>query len=228
MTATSYPVRLEGELQSNLRRWLWLVKWLLLIPHLIVLGFLWAAFVVLTVVAFLTQLRGGRYPRRVFDFNLGVLRWTWRVNFYGYGALGTDRYPPFTLGPAPDYPARLEIDYPEEQFTGQSLLAAWLAGVPQYLIAGILGGGAGIAWAAEHSLFTGLIGVLVLVAAIALAVDGEYPRSLLDYVIGLNRWVIRVVAYGALMTTAYPPFLLDKGEREPAHEAVPATSEIGT
>lgn len=128
-------MRLEGELQPELSRWLWLLKWFLLIPHLIVLGFLWTAFVVLSVVAFITQLRGRRYPRRIFAFNLGVLRWTWRVNFYGYGALGTDRYPPFTLGPVPNYPARLEIDYPEEQLSGQSLLAAWLAGIPQYLIA---------------------------------------------------------------------------------------------
>jgi uncharacterized protein DUF4389 len=222
---TSYPVRLEGELQPGLSRWLWLLKWFLLIPHLIVLRFLWSAFVVLTAVAFVKQLRGGRYPRRIFDFNLGVLRWTWRVNFYGYGALGTDRYPPFTLGPAPDYPARLEIDYPEEQLTGPSLVAAWIAGIPQYVIAGILGGGAGVAWAAEHSIFTGLIGVLILVAAISLAVEGEYPRSLFDYVIGFNRWVIRVVAYGALMTTAYPPFLLDKGEREPSSETAPARTE---
>jgi uncharacterized protein DUF4389 len=225
MSTTSYPVRLEGELEPNLGRWLWLVKWFLLIPHLIVLGFLWSAFVVLTVVAFVTQLRGGRYPRWIFDFNLGVLRWTWRVNFYGYGALGTDRYPPFTLGTAPDYPARLEIDYPEEQLTGRSLLAAWLAGVPQYVIAGILGGGAGVAWAAEHSIFTGLIGILVLVAALALALEGGYPRSLFDYVVGLNRWVIRVVAYGTLLTTAYPPFLLDKGEREPTYATAPAISE---
>src|SRR5512135_175709 len=119
---TSSSVRLEGDLQPGLSRGLWLVKWLLLVPHLIVLGFLWTAFVVLTAVAFVVQLRGGRYPRRIFDFNLGVLRWTWRVNFYGYGALGTDRYPPFTLGPAPDYPARLAIDYPEDQVTGQELI----------------------------------------------------------------------------------------------------------
>jgi len=215
MTAGAYPVRLEGERQPDLSRGLWLVKWFLLIPHLIVLGFLWLAFVVLTVAAFATQLRGGRYPRWIFDFNLGVLRWTWRVNFYGYGALGTDRYPPFTLGPAPAYPARLEIDYPEDQLTGQSLLAAWLAGLPQYLIAGILGGSAGLAWSAEHSLVTGLIGLLVIVGAIFLTVDGEYPAGLFDLVVGLNRWVIRVIAYGSLMTAAYPPFLLDRGAREP-------------
>jgi uncharacterized protein DUF4389 len=224
-SASSYPVRLEGELQPNLSRWLWLFKWLLLIPHLIVLGFLWTAFVALTVVAFLNQLRGGRYPRRIFDFNLGVLRWTWRVNFYGYGALGTDQYPPFTLGPAPDYPARLDIDYPEEQFSGQELLSVWLAGIPQYLIAGVLGGGAGIAWAAEHSLFTGLTSLLVFLAGIALVVYREYPRDLFDLVIGLNRWVIRVVAYGAVMTSAYPPFLLDRGEHEPTRDPGPATLE---
>jgi hypothetical protein len=228
MTTNSPPsVRLEGDLQPGLSRGLWLVKWFLLIPHLIVLGFLWSAFVVLTVVAFVTQLRGSRYPCWIFNFNLGVLRWTWRVNFYGYGALGTDRYPPFTLGPAPDYPARLEIDYPEAQATGQKLLSAWVAGIPQYVIAGILGGGAGIAWAAEHSIFTGLIGVLVVVAAIALAVNGDYPRSLFDLVVGLNRWVVRVVAYGALMTTAYPPFLLDGGEREPTDDAASAIPEPG-
>jgi Domain of unknown function (DUF4389) len=229
-----YPVRVDASLDPSLSRGLWLVKWLLLIPHVVVLFFLWAAFVVVTVIAFFAILFTGRYPRSLFDFNVGVLRWSWRVHHYGYWALGTDRYPPFALAEVADYPAHLDVAYPERLSRGL-IFVKWLLAIPHFLVLAIfVGGGLWLgtrvgetndAWDNGSSAGWSLVGLLVLIAAIVLLFTGRYPRPLYDFVLGMDRWALRVGAYAALMTDRYPPFRLDTGGTDPgsapAHPIAP-------
>lgn len=198
----TYPVSIRGELTEPPSNALWLVKWLLAIPHFIILAFLGIAFGVVWVIALFAILFTGKYPISLFDFNVGVLRWTWRVGFYSYQALGTDKYPPFSLQSDPDYPADLTITYPEKLSRGLVLVKWWLLAIPHYCVIFIFQGGAG------EDRGGGLVSILTFFAAIALLFTGKYPESIFKLVVGMNRWTYRVIAYVSLMTDKYPPFRL--------------------
>ena len=151
-------------------------------------------------VAFFAILFTEKYPKGLFDFNVGVLRWSWRVGFYSYQALGTDKYPPFSLEPDPDYPADLEIAYPEKLSRGLVLVKWWLLAIPHYCVIYFFQGGVG------EDRGGGLVSVLALFAAIALLFTGKYPEDIFKLVVGMNRWSYRVASYASLMTDQYPPF----------------------
>lgn len=206
LASQKYPVQFEGHLDSSLSRGLWLVKWFLAIPHFVVLAFLWLAFLVLTVVAGFAILFTGRYPHSIFDFNVGIVRWGWRVTFYAF-VLGTDKYPPFALKSDASYPADLEIEYPEQLSRGLVLVKWWLLAIPQYVIVSFFSGG-------STMIGCGLIGVCALFAGVILLFTRRYPLSLFDFIMGMERWTYRVIGYAALMRDEYPPMRFDSGPDE--------------
>ncbi len=195
-----YPVTIRGE-REPINRWLFLVKWLLIIPHVIVLAFLAIGFVFSWLAALFSIAFTGKYPRGLFDYNVGVLRWLWRVGFYSYQALGTDKYPPFSLKSDPTYPADLTIEYPAKLKQGLVLVKWWLLALPHYAVVGVLQGGLGY-----HG--TGLQGLLLLYAAVVHLFTGKYPDDMHQLIMGTNRWTARVAGYAALTTDEYPPFSL--------------------
>jgi hypothetical protein len=227
-TPTPYPARLDARLDDP-SPWLWLAKWLLVIPHVIALALLWLATTVLTVVAGFAILFTGRYPRSIFNFNLGVMRWTWRVSYYAISGFGTDRYPPFSLRPDPNYPADFTVDYPERLSRRLVLVKWWLLALPHYLVVGVFAGGWGVGWTGGWRLAggSGLIAMLAMVAMVITVVKHNYPPALFDFIMGMNRWCFRVLAYTALMRDEYPPFRFDAGGRDPGTTSPPDVPEAG-
>jgi hypothetical protein len=209
-----YPARLDARLELPLSRWLWLVKWVLVIPHLIVLVFLWLVLLLRTIVAGFAILFTGRYPRADFDFNVGVMRWTWRVSYYAISGFGTDRYPPFSLRPDPTYPADFDVDYPERLSRGLVLVKWWLLAIPHYLIIAVFAGGWGVGWHFPVG-GGGLVALLAIVSMAFVACKRDYPPNLYAFIMAMNRWCFRVLTYATLMRDEYPPFRFDEGGTDP-------------
>jgi hypothetical protein len=196
------PVRVRSAIDAPSRR-LWLVKWCVLaVPHYPILIGLYLLYPLVTIAAGIAILFTGRYPRPLFDFNVGVLRWSWRLMNYRFPMNSTDKYPPFTLASVPDYPADLEVDYPESLTNRAVLLQRWLLGLPQIILC----------WSLEPFLQT-----LCVVNAVWLGCIGTINQGMFDLLMGIVRWRYRVAVYVSLMRDEYPPFRMDLGSVQVGH-----------
>jgi hypothetical protein len=184
-----YPVRLEFDRQERYSRLLIFVKWLLAIPHFIVLLFVFVGVFLALIAAFFAVLFTGRYPTGIFNFVLGASRWCYRV--VGYVMLLTDDYPPFSFDDDPNYPVRLAIAQPE-RIANWRPLVHWLLVIPYSILAQLLGA----IW----------LYLISWISWFAILFTGKYPQVLFDFTVVAQRWNVRAGAYTIFMTERYPPF----------------------
>ena len=191
LATSDYPVRFDVEYPERLSRWKIFVKWLLAIPHFIIVSLLLLVASVLEFIAFFAVLFTKKWPRGLFDFTVQIYRWT--ANVYAYGVLLLrDEYPPFS-GEAGQYPVTFDVDY-DENLSRWMIFVKWLLVIPHLIVLAF------VALAAY---------VAVIIAFFAILFTGRYPRGLFDFVVGTARWYFRTQAYAFwFMTDRYPPFSL--------------------
>jgi Domain of unknown function (DUF4389) len=187
--ATGYPLRVTIERQAEYSRWLPLVKWLLLVPHYVALWVLGLAASVVIVISWFAVVFTARYPRGLFDFVVGVQRWSWRVIAYLY--LMTDSYPPFTLGDDPGYPVHFDIDYPEEGVARWRPVLHWLLVIPYAIVAYAV---------------VSIAHILAVFAFFTILFGKTFPEGMFDVALVALRWPQRAHSYGYWLVTRYPPF----------------------
>ena len=187
--APGYPLRYDVEYPEELSRWLIFVKWLLAIPHFVILYLLLVATNMVTFIAFFAILFTKRYPRGLFDFVVNVNRWG--ANVMAYQMLFRDEYPPFSWEPG-EYAVTYEVDYPEELSRWLPLIK-WLLVIPHLIVLLFL-------FIAVYFVY--------MIAFFAILFTKRFPRGLFDFVVGVHRWTNRVNAYANLLRDEYPPFSL--------------------
>src|SRR6266511_5696658 len=133
--APQYPLHFDVEYPEQLNRWLVLVKWLLAIPHILIVYALANVASIIHLIAFFAILFTTKYPQSLFDFVVNIYRW--QANLYAYLGLMRDEYPPFTWEPG-QYPVTFEIDYPPE-LNRWLPLVKWLLAFPHYIALLFLG-----------------------------------------------------------------------------------------
>jgi hypothetical protein len=179
----AYDVEYPGELS----RWLIFVKWLLAIPHIIILYALGLAAGVALFIAWFSILFTRRFPRGLFDFVVNVNRWG--INVMAYVFLMRDEYPPFSWERG-KYPVTYDVEYPE-QLSRWLIFVKWLLILPHVLVI--------------YFLFLAYE-VTLLIAWFAILFTKRYPEGLFRFGVGVFRWVNRINVYSNLLRDEYPPF----------------------
>jgi hypothetical protein len=186
-TPGAYPLRYNVPYPEKLSRLLIFVKWLLAIPHFLVVLALGYAVAAITVVAFFAILFTRRYPRGLFNLVVGVNRWGANVTAYTY--LFRDEYPPFSVE-AGRYPVLYEVDYPE-RLNRWLIFVKWLLVIPHQFVLTLLS----------------VVGFFfAFLSWFAILFTGKYPRTFFNFNVGLQRWTLRVGAYSALLRDEFPPY----------------------
>jgi uncharacterized protein DUF4389 len=185
----SYPVRLDIQYAESLSR-ITFVKWILAIPHYLILYALNIVFEIISLIAFFAIIFTGQYPRSLFDFAVNTRRW--QVNVAAYALLIRDEYPPFSFE-AGLYPVTLEVDYPTN-LARFAPLYKWILAIPHFIIVAVL---------SIIAFFA------VFVAGFSVLFTGKYPEGIYKFVVGVQRWSMRAQLYALFMTDVYPPFSLD-------------------
>jgi hypothetical protein len=184
----AYPIRVDADRADHYNRFLPLIKWLLALPHYIVLFFLGIGALFVILISFFAVLITGRFPEGMWNYLIGVHRWGLRV--YGYVLLLTDEYPPFSLEDDPGYPVRLEADYPEHVDRWRPLVH-WLLIIPYFVIAYVL------LIIAEFVVFFGIFVILF---------TAKLPEGMFKLILNPLVWMTRSQIYGYWLVTRYPPF----------------------
>ena len=198
----AYPVRLDvvrAEAQSRLTNFPlgigMFIRYILLIPHLIILYFLALVAYLLYFIATFAILFTGRFPQGLHGFVAGFMRWNTNVTAYVYSLL--DKYPPFSMDQQ-DYPLTFEVDYPDTSsrllnFPFFGIIIKSFLLIPHYIVVAFLG-------------IAAL--VVIFIAQFAILFSGAFPAGMHKFVVGYTRWSMRLTAYTLALTDKYPPFSL--------------------
>lgn len=187
----AYPADFQVEPPAPQSRLTVFFRIILAIPHLIILGALNYVVGVTALIAWVAILVTGKCPDGLWKFHAGYLRWYGRA--YAYIELLNDRYPPFSLDDDPNYPARFIVEPQLEARNRLTVFLRLILVIPHGIALAVLGIVASI---------------LLLIGWIVALVTGSVPAGIHNFLAGVLRWTMRVLAYAYLLRDEYPPFSL--------------------